>query len=138
MARWLALPFPLPARRAQRRAPFLWANGKMHDLNALVPPHSPLDLLIAYAINDSKEIGGLGCVPDTCNTSSPTFHAFLATPCDRTNTNTEWCKNDGDSAAPEAESTVERPTVSLSQTARQMLQYLWHPGQSGAQLMGSQ
>ena len=39
---------------------FLWHNGVMSDLNALVPADSPLYLLIAYGINDSGEIAGFG------------------------------------------------------------------------------
>jgi probable HAF family extracellular repeat protein len=82
---------------------FLWANGKMHDLNTLVPPDSPLYLLIAYGINDSGEIAGLGFEKSTSE-----YHAFLATPCDRTHSDTDWCKNDRDGAAAEADRTIAR------------------------------
>jgi len=125
--------FAAPGPTSATPRAFLWANGKMHDLNALLPPDSPLYLLIAYAINDSGEIAGLGCVPDTCNTSAPTLHAFLATPCDRTHRDTDWCKHDGNGRAAEADRTIARARI-LSQTAREAPQHVLHPGRSGSQL----
>jgi probable HAF family extracellular repeat protein len=57
--------------------PFLWKDGRMTDLNDLVPANSPLHLLTAFGINDAGEIAGFGV------TGSGDLHAFLATPCDR-------------------------------------------------------
>jgi probable HAF family extracellular repeat protein len=54
---------------------FLWRNGVMTDLNALVPADSPfLVLFVADVINSSGEIAGFGL------TSSFEVHGFLATP----------------------------------------------------------
>jgi probable HAF family extracellular repeat protein len=52
---------------------FLWRNGVMSDLNALIPD-SPLYLLAASSINDAGEIAGFGV------NSDGDVHAFLATP----------------------------------------------------------
>jgi probable HAF family extracellular repeat protein len=52
---------------------FLWRDGVMSDLNALIPD-SPLYLLAAGSINDAGEITGFGV------NSDGDVHAFLATP----------------------------------------------------------
>jgi probable HAF family extracellular repeat protein len=54
---------------------YIWQKGVMTDLNALVPPTSPLYLVIAYAINDAGEIVG-----QAVQKSTGDVHAFLATP----------------------------------------------------------
>jgi probable HAF family extracellular repeat protein len=53
---------------------FLWENGMMTDLNALIPAHSPLKLLVAESINSRGDIVGLAV------TSIGEAHGFLATP----------------------------------------------------------
>jgi probable HAF family extracellular repeat protein len=53
---------------------FLWRNGVMSDLNALVQQDAPLYLLTAFWINDSGEIAGFGV------TSGGEIHGFLAMP----------------------------------------------------------
>ena len=54
---------------------FLWQNGVITDLNALIPSDSPfLVLFVADVINSSGEIAGFGL------TSSFDVHGFLATP----------------------------------------------------------
>jgi probable HAF family extracellular repeat protein len=55
---------------------FVWKDGKMRDLNTLIPANSPLQLLGAYSINDVGEIAGQACVKPACTE----FHAFRATP----------------------------------------------------------
>ncbi|HTZ59420.1 MAG TPA: DUF3466 family protein [Acidobacteriaceae bacterium] len=45
---------------------FLWNDGKMTDLNTLIPANSSLHLLGAYSINDQGEIAGQGCVLPAC------------------------------------------------------------------------
>jgi probable HAF family extracellular repeat protein len=55
---------------------FLWKDGKIKDLNTVIPANSPLHLLAAYSINDVGEIAGQGCVMPACTE----FHAFRATP----------------------------------------------------------
>jgi uncharacterized membrane protein len=54
----------------------LWHEGTVYDLNMLAPD-SPLQLLTAFAINDSGAIAGFGV-----DTKSGDVHGFLATPCD--------------------------------------------------------
>lgn len=56
---------------------FLYENGKMMDLNALVPNGSPF-LIYANDINSRGEIAGQACDPDQC-AAGQTF-AFLAIP----------------------------------------------------------
>jgi len=90
---------------------FLWANGKMHDLNALVPPDSPLYLLFADGINDSGEIVGFGA------DNNGDIHAFLATPCRHED------GSEGAATAERAASNGGRKVV-LSENARKQLQHL--------------
>jgi probable HAF family extracellular repeat protein len=52
----------------------LWRNGQMADLNELAPA-SPLSLLVAFSINDSGEIVGVG-------QKGTEIHGFLAIPDD--------------------------------------------------------
>jgi probable HAF family extracellular repeat protein len=55
---------------------FLWQNGLMVDLNTLIPPDSPMYLLIASGtINDAGQIAGFGVVLSTGE-----VHAFLLNP----------------------------------------------------------
>jgi probable HAF family extracellular repeat protein len=100
---------------------FLWQNGVMSDLNALVQKDSPLYLLTAFAINDAGVIAGFGVNPSTGD-----IHAFLATPCGQNRPNTDWCKGDTGAAAAEGGQTTERPKPFLSESARELLQqHLW-------------
>jgi probable HAF family extracellular repeat protein len=112
---------------------FLWRDGVMHDLNALIPPDSPLYLLVAYGINDVGQIAGFGV-----QTSTGDIHAFLATPCDRNHADTDWCKDDADGADAEADETAVRPRPVLSENTREQLQQRLRFGRFGAQLMGPQ
>jgi len=100
---------------------FLWQNGVMSDLNALVPADSPLYLLTAFAINNTGEIAGFGV-----NTSTGDLHAFLATPCDPNHTDTDIRKGDLNGAAAVGDLTTGRPRPVLSENARKLLQqHLW-------------
>ena len=54
---------------------YLWENNLMTDLNSLIPAHSPLHLVIAFAINDNGAIVGQAVQKRT-----GAIHAFLATP----------------------------------------------------------
>jgi len=56
---------------------FLWENGSIADLNALIPSGSPLYLLAADTINDRGEIAGVGL------DANFNAHAFLLMPCSR-------------------------------------------------------
>jgi probable HAF family extracellular repeat protein len=109
--------FAAPGPTGATPRAFLWANGKMHDLNTLVPPDSPLYLLIAYGINDSGEIAGLGV-----QTSTGEYHAFLATPCDRDQADTDLRKAPPECTAAEGAVITERPRPVLSENARKQLQ----------------
>ncbi|MDR3699448.1 MAG: hypothetical protein P4L56_07415 [Candidatus Sulfopaludibacter sp.] len=53
---------------------YLWRNGVMSDLNAIVQQDAPLYLLTAFWINDSGDIVGFGA------TSGGEIHGFLAMP----------------------------------------------------------
>ena len=53
---------------------FLWHNGKMTDLNTLIPPDSPISLFAGCAINNEGLITGLGV------TKTGEFHAYLLKP----------------------------------------------------------
>lgn len=56
---------------------FIWENGKITDLNNLVPDGSPF-LIYANDINEQGEIAGQACIPERC-AAGETF-AFLAVP----------------------------------------------------------
>jgi probable HAF family extracellular repeat protein len=54
-----AVGFSVDGTTGNLRA-FVWQKGVMTDLNSLVPPNSPLYLLMAQVINSRGEIAGLG------------------------------------------------------------------------------
>jgi probable HAF family extracellular repeat protein len=62
---------------------FLWENGQMTALDALVPPRASLKLSHALAITDRGEIVGIG-VPPGCARSQDDVcgHAYVLVPCD--------------------------------------------------------
>ena len=64
---------------------FLWEDGSMADLNALIPPNSPLFLELTETINDHGEIAGTG------SDVNGNTHAFLAIPCDERHPDLEGC-----------------------------------------------
>jgi len=64
---------------------FLWEQGSMVDLNALIPAGSTLSLQNTETINDRGEIAGTGV--DAYGNQ----HAFLAIPCDRHHEGIEGC-----------------------------------------------
>lgn len=53
---------------------FIWRNGHIADLNSLIPAGSPLTLNVAYAINGSGMIAGLG------TNAAGQIHAFVLMP----------------------------------------------------------
>lgn len=55
---------------------FLWRDGKIKDLNTLIPANSTLHLMGAYSINDEGEIAGQACVLPACTE----MHAYRLTP----------------------------------------------------------
>ncbi|MDP9370217.1 MAG: hypothetical protein M3Q03_18420 [Chloroflexota bacterium] len=54
---------------------FIWEDGVMTDLNALVSGESELVLETAYVVNDAGQIVGVAVARDE-------YHAFLLTPVD--------------------------------------------------------
>jgi probable HAF family extracellular repeat protein len=70
---------------------FLWENGGPSvDLNDLIPPHSPLFLVAATAINDQGEITGRGA-PQGCGLADICGHAYVLIPCDQNHPGIEDC-----------------------------------------------
>jgi probable HAF family extracellular repeat protein len=67
---------------------FLWDDGSIFDLNALIPRNSPLSLQFTETINDRGEIAGTGV------DASGNEHAFLAIPCDEDHPDIEGCDYD--------------------------------------------
>ena len=57
------------------RAAFIWQNGRMSNLNELVPSDTTVDLDVAVAINNAGQITGWGTADDTM-----TAAGFLLTP----------------------------------------------------------
>jgi probable HAF family extracellular repeat protein len=61
------------ASTANEQHAFIYKNGKMNDLNALIPPGSGWELTYAFDVNNLGQIAGSGLVNDK-------FRAFLLTP----------------------------------------------------------
>src|ERR1700674_123760 len=68
--------------------PFLWDDGSIFDLNALIPPGSPLQLQAAETINDRGEIAASGA------DANGNEHAVLLIPFDENHPNVEGCDYD--------------------------------------------
>jgi probable HAF family extracellular repeat protein len=73
---------------------YIWQNNVMTDLNALIPPTSPLYLMIAFAINNAGEIVG-----QAVQKSTGDVHAFLLSPVQHQGSGTNSAWNDA-AAAP--------------------------------------
>jgi len=108
--------FSSPGPTSGNPRAFLYRDGKMQDLNALVPPDSPLYLRIAYGINDAGQIAGFGV------NSNGDIHAFLATPCNRNQVDEDLRTAPTEGTATEGAETTERPRPVLSENARKELQ----------------
>jgi len=83
----------------------------MADLNALIPPNSPLFLEFTETINDQGEIAGTG------SDANGHTHAFLAIPCDENHRDLEGCDYnllEGSSAA-----ITQATTPAVTRAARQ-------------------
>ena len=106
----------------------VWRGKVPIGLNTLIPKDSPWYLQAADSINDAGEIVGQGLI-------NGETHAFLATPCDRSHADAECCGDDIEGTAPEGDETTERPTVVLSENARELLQHRSPIGRFGARLM---
>jgi probable HAF family extracellular repeat protein len=97
---------------------FIWQDGKTYDLNALIPPGSPLYLVYAEGINNRGEITGEGCVlvDGACPATGAVTPAFLAVP------DVHWGGWASGGALNEAAATASAPGVRVSpQIYRQAL-----------------
>jgi probable HAF family extracellular repeat protein len=110
---------------------FLWEDGAIFDLNALVPPGSALYLLNADTVNDRGEIAGTGV------DASGNQHAFLLIPCDGNHPGVEGCDY-GLVDAAEAAREVPAPGMHGPMTTTPHTDRPFrgrpglHPGQTGA------
>ena len=97
---------------------FLWENGSIADLNALVPANSPLQIIYAYTINNRGEIAVNGIDGNGIE------QAALLIPCDGSHAGMEGCDYSMVDAAATAQNAprrdlprITRPT-SVSQSTR--------------------
>ena len=80
---------------------FLWENGGPSvDLNALIPPNSPLQLTAAALITERGEIIG-GGNPPGCTNNDACNHAYVLFPCDENHPGVEGCDYSLADAAPQ-------------------------------------
>jgi probable HAF family extracellular repeat protein len=94
---------------------FIYENGKLRDLNSLIPNNSPLMLLEGGGINDRGEITGQACViaDGNCPAGNNT-PAFLAIP-------TDQCDNAEANAADAQTDNEETPEVIVSDSVRKQI-----------------
>jgi probable HAF family extracellular repeat protein len=105
---------------------FLWQNGVMTDLNTLVPRDSTLNMVDAGDINSRGEIVGLAIHKIT-----GAFLAFLATPCDEEDADSEGCEDRAEGTTVVRGETNQRPNVVLPEIVRRLLQQRLRFGQFG-------
>ncbi len=122
----------LPDCNGDESRAFLWEDGSMFDLNALISPGSPLYLQTIFTINDRGEIAGEGV------DSSGNDHAFLLVPCDEQHPGVEGCDYslvDGSAATHEdGAPAMRQPTTTTPRTLRPFGRHglTFSPGQIGA------
>jgi probable HAF family extracellular repeat protein len=94
---------------------FLWKEGLMMDLNSVIPAASPLSLLVAFNINSREEIVGQALL------STGEVHAFLATPCDKEQTDNEGCEIGAEGTTAIRGPTNEHPQLAVPENVRKLL-----------------
>lgn len=94
---------------------FIYQNGKMRDLNSLIPANSPLLLLEGGGINDRGEIAGQACViaDGGCPLGNNT-PAYLAIPIET------WDNGEAGAVGVESEN-AQTPSVVISEGIRQKI-----------------
>ena len=65
--------------------PFIWENGNMYDLRALIVPGSDVTLGEFITLNDRGEMAGVGTLPNG------DLHSVLLIPCDAEHEDVEGC-----------------------------------------------
>jgi probable HAF family extracellular repeat protein len=65
--------------------PFIWENGNMYDLRALIVPGSDITLGEFSTLNDRGEMAGVGTLPNG------DLHSVLLIPCDAEHEDVEGC-----------------------------------------------
>ena len=88
----------------------LWKDGKVFDLNTLIPRDSSLLLVESFVINDRGEIAGNG-FPPGCTDFSCT-HAFVLIPCEADEMDSQGCRGDDDA---ERNTTSQSHSTSVSE-----------------------
>lgn len=99
---------------------FLWENGEMVDLNALVPETSTLHMEFPQKINDRGEIAGSGV------DAQGNEHAFLAIPCDSEHPGLEGCDYttvDGNTSVAHAPASMRTSVAPGAETVRRLMRF---------------
>jgi probable HAF family extracellular repeat protein len=97
-----------PACNGDKTRAFLWEDGSIFDLNALIPSGSALHLQFTFTINNRGEIAGEGV------DKSGNGHAFLLIPCDENHPGVEGCDY---SLVVVAATTRENPASAIQEPA---------------------
>jgi probable HAF family extracellular repeat protein len=106
---------------------FLWDDGSMFDLNALIPTGSPLQVQSADTINDRGEIAASGV------DANGNQHAALLIPCDENHPNLEGCDySPVDPTAIAQSEENQKPVAASSANVRSLYQQRRHFGRFGA------
>lgn len=110
---------------------WVWRDQTKTDLNTLISKNSLLYLTDSGSINNSGQIAGWAIVKSSCPVQSPPAwevnqsactetHAFLATPCDLNQSDSD-CNEDTDESSVETKTSVEGQRVVPSESDRQLL-----------------
>jgi len=94
----------------------LWEDGKVFDLNTLIPPTSDLQLDNTFAISDRGEVAGFG-LPSGCSLDTQCGHAFLLIPCDDDHSDNEGCEDVAETAIEAKPASVIQSTTAAGQSS---------------------